>query len=154
FARERLLDLAAAELGLDPLELRRRNLLEPGDLPWEPGHTLVGEPFLLDSGDFAGLFGKAVEAAGFDEWRAEAEQLRAGGRLVGTGVGCWIDKSGLGLYETAGVDVDESGAVRVLTGGASTGQGIETVLAQIAADELGVSPGSIEVVYGDSDLIP
>jgi CO/xanthine dehydrogenase Mo-binding subunit len=154
FARERLLDVAAAELGLDSIELRRRNLLQRRDLPYEPGHTLVGEPFLLDSGDFAGLLDKAVEAARFDEWRNEAERLRTAGRLVGTGIGCWIDKSGLGLYETAGIDVDPSGMVRVLTGGASTGQGIETVLAQIAAEELGVEPQSIEVVYGDTDLIP
>src|SRR5439155_4315585 len=78
----------------------------------------------------------------------------ADGRLVGTGVGYWIDKAGLGTYETAGVEVDPTGAVRLLIGGASTGQGIETAMAQIAADELGVEPHGIEVVYGDTDLIP
>jgi CO/xanthine dehydrogenase Mo-binding subunit len=154
FARERLLDLAAAELGLDPIDLRRLNLLKRTDLPYEPGHTLVGEPFLIDSGDFAGLLDTAISAARFDEWRTRAERMRSAGRLVGTGIGYWIDKSGLGLYETAGIDVDPTGAVRVLTGGSSTGQGIETVLAQIAAESLGIEPESIEVVYGDTDLIP
>lgn len=154
FARERLLDLAAAELGLDRVELRRRNLLRADDLPYQPGHTLAGEPFLLDSGDFAGMLEKAVAAADLAGWREEAERLRAQSRLVGNGIGYWIDKSGLGLYETGGVEIDPSGAVRVLTGGNSTGQGIETVLAQIAADELGVEPRQIEVVYGDTDLVP
>jgi carbon-monoxide dehydrogenase large subunit/6-hydroxypseudooxynicotine dehydrogenase subunit gamma len=154
FARERLFDLAAEDLGLDPLELRRRNLLTEGELPWKPGHTMVGEPFLLDSGDFAGLLEKAVEEAGFASWREEAAAFRREGRPAGAGLAFWIDKSGLGVYETAGVDVDPSGCVRVLTGGASTGQGIETVLAQIAADVMGVEPGAIEVVYGDTDLIP
>ena len=74
--------------------------------------------------------------------------------MVGTGIGYWIDKSGLGVYETAGIDVEANGSVRILTGGSFTGQGIETVLAQIAADELTVDVASIEVVYGDSDLIP
>jgi len=154
FARERLLDAAAAELGLDRVELRRRNLLRADELPYEPGHTLVGEPFLLDSGDFAGALDKAVATAGYAAWTAEAAELRAAGRAVGTGAAFWIDKSGLGVYETAGIDVDTTGAVRVLTGGASTGQGIETVLAQIAADELGVEPAAIDVVYGDTDLVP
>jgi carbon-monoxide dehydrogenase large subunit/6-hydroxypseudooxynicotine dehydrogenase subunit gamma len=154
FARERLFDAAAAELGLDPVEIRRRNLLRPDELPWEPGHTLVGEPFLLDSGDFTGALEQALAAAGYARWVEEAEDLRLAGRAVGTGAAFWIDKSGLGLYETAGVDIDTTGAVRVLTGGASTGQGIETVLAQIAADELGVPAETIEVLYGDTDLIP
>ena len=100
------------------------------------------------------MLDKSLAAAGFEEWREEAGRLRANGRLVGNGVAYWIDKSGLGIYETAAVDIDPSGAVRVLTGGNSTGQGIETVLAQIAADELRVSPDSIEVIYGDTDLIP
>src|SRR5204863_444995 len=99
-------------------------------------------------------FEKTLQSADFQAWQEEAERLRAEGRLVGAGIGYWIDKSGLGVYETAAVDVDPSGAIRVLTGGASTGQGIETVLAQIAADELSVDPGSIEVIYGDTDLIP
>jgi CO/xanthine dehydrogenase Mo-binding subunit len=154
FARERLLDLAAAEIGLDPVAIRRINLLDREDIPWEPGLFYAGETYLLDSGDFLGNFEKTLAAADFPAWQEEAARLRSEGRLVGVGIGYWIDKSGLGVYETAGVDVDPTGAIRVLTGGASTGQGIETVLAQIAADQLSVEPESIEVVYGDTDLIP
>ncbi|HKP18547.1 MAG TPA: xanthine dehydrogenase family protein molybdopterin-binding subunit [Gaiellaceae bacterium] len=154
FVRERLLDIAAAQIGIDPVTIRRRNLISPEEVPWEPGLFYAGESFLLDSGDFTGMLEKSLEAAGFDEWQEEAARLRAEGRLVGNGIGYWIDKSGLGVYETAGIDVDPSGKIRVLTGGASTGQGIETVMAQIAADVLRVSPAQIEVIYGDTNLIP
>lgn len=154
FARERLLDLAAAELGIDPVELRRINLIPPEELPYEPGIPIVNEQFLLDSGDFPGHLAKAVEAADYDGWREEAKALRAEGRLVGNGIGFLLDKAGLGVYETGGVDVDAAGRIRVLTGGQSVGQGIETVFAQIVADELGVKPSDIDVIHGNTDLIP
>jgi CO/xanthine dehydrogenase Mo-binding subunit len=154
FARERLLDLASAELGIDPVELRRINLLTTEELPWRPGITIMNEDFVLDSGDFTGIVDKSVEAAGYEDWRAEAEQARAEGRLVGTGIGYFIDKGGLGIYETGAVNVDVGGRIRVLIGGFSVGQGIETVMAQIAASELGVAPDAIEVVYADTELIP
>ena len=154
FAREQLLDVAAERLGLDPLELRQRNLLARKDIPYAPGHSIAGELFQIDSADCSGMLDKAVAASSFAAWRLEATELRGQGRLVGTGVGCWMDKSGLGLYETGGVEIDAQGGIRVFTGGASTGQGIETVMAQIAADELGVDPSAIEVMYGDTDLVP
>jgi carbon-monoxide dehydrogenase large subunit/6-hydroxypseudooxynicotine dehydrogenase subunit gamma len=154
FAREHLLTIAARELGIDPVELRRINLLTTEDLPYEPDLSIGGEPFVLNSGDFTGLLDKAVEHSGFEEWRREAEDARAEGRLVGTGIGFFMDKSGLGVYETAGIDVDVDGTVRVLAGGASSGQGIETVLAQIASETLGVPMERISVIHGDTDLIP
>jgi CO/xanthine dehydrogenase Mo-binding subunit len=154
FAREHLLTIAARELELDPVELRRINLLRPEDLPYEPDLTIGGEPFALRSGDFPGLLVKARERSSFEEWRHEAEAARAEGRLVGTGVGYFMDKSGLGVYETAGIDVDLDGTVRVLAGGASSGQGIETVLAQIASETLSVPMEQISVIHGDTDLVP
>jgi CO/xanthine dehydrogenase Mo-binding subunit len=154
YAREYLLTMAARELGLDPLELRRINLLTTEELPYEPDHSIGGEPFVLNSGDFTGLLEKAVAASGFDDWRGEAEALRAEGRLIGTGIGYFMDKSGLGVYETAGIDVDVDGTVRVLAGGASSGQGIETVMGQIVSETLGVAMEKIHVIHGDTDLIP
>jgi carbon-monoxide dehydrogenase large subunit/6-hydroxypseudooxynicotine dehydrogenase subunit gamma len=154
FAREQLLTMAAAQLGVDPVELRRRNLLSTAELPHEPDLSVGGESFVLNSGDFGGLLDKAVAAAGFDQWRAEAAEQRAQGRRVGAGLAFFMDKSGLGVYETAGIDVGVDGSVRILIGGASSGQGIETVMAQIAATELGVAADRVEVVYGDTDLIP
>lgn len=149
-AREQLLDLAAAEFDLDPVEIRRRNLVTAAELPYEPGFELAGESFILDSGDFIGLIDQA--GAKYGQWRDEL--AHANGDRRGIGLSVFMDKSGLGYYETGAVDIDTTGAVRVLIGGASSGQGIETVMAQIAADELGVDPAEIQVIHGDSDLIP
>lgn len=154
YAREHLLTMAARELGMDPIALRRMNLLTRDELPYAPDHSIGGEPFVLNSGDYTGLLDKAVEASGFEEWQRESEALRAEGRMVGTGIGYFMDKSGLGVYETAGIDVDVGGTVRVLAGGASSGQGIETVLGQIVSETLGVPMERIQVVHGDTDLIP
>ena len=149
-AREQLLDLAAAEFDLDPVEIRRRNLLTAAELPYEPGFELVGESFLLDSGDFIGLIEQT--GAKYAEWCADLKVMN--GHRRGIGLSIFMDKSGLGFYETGAVDIDTTGTVRVFIGGASSGQGIETVMAQIAADELGVDPAEIHVIYGDSDLVP
>ena len=149
-AREQLFDIAAAQFGLDPAEIRRRNLITSDELPYEPGLQLAGESFLLDSGDFIGLIDQA--GAKLAQWQSDL--AFESGERRGIGLSVFMDKSGLGLYETGGVDIDVGGAVRVLIGGASSGQGIETVMAQIAADELGVDPAQIQVVYGDSDLVP
>jgi carbon-monoxide dehydrogenase large subunit/6-hydroxypseudooxynicotine dehydrogenase subunit gamma len=154
FARERLLDMAAAVVGIDTLEIRRRNLLTTEDLPWEPGVEIVFESLLLDSGDARAHFDAAVAHSAVEEWRYESEKLRDEGRLVGTGVGVLMDKAGLGLYETAAIDVDPGGRIRVSTGASSVGQGIETVLAQIVADELTVEPDMVDVVHGDTDIVP
>jgi carbon-monoxide dehydrogenase large subunit/6-hydroxypseudooxynicotine dehydrogenase subunit gamma len=153
-ARERLLDMAAERLGLDPVELRRRNLLTPGELPCDRPMSALGTDVRLDEGDYPGLLERALLASGFASWREEAQRLRERGRLVGTGLACFLEKSGLGPYETARVHVDPSGGVSVMTGGASVGQGIETVLAQIAADELHIAPDDIDVVHGDTDRVP
>ena len=154
FAREHLLDVAAAELGVGRLELRRINLLDSSEMPHAREMRTLGTDVVLDAGDYEGLLEKALRHSGFEDWEREARELREQGRLVGTGVGYFLEKSGLGPYEEAAVEVDPTGSVRVLTGGASLGQGIETVLAQIAADQLGVPPEEIEVVHTDTDLLP
>ena len=154
FAREQLLNIAAEELGVDVLELRRANLLSHDELPLEPDLMMGGEPFVLNSGEFPGLLDRGSESSDFESWRTEAQTLRKQGRLVGTGVSYFMDKSGLGMYETGGVEVDPDGSVRLLIGGASSGQGIETVMAQIAADVLTVPMDKIHVLHGDTDLVP
>lgn len=154
FARERLLDRAAAEIGVSREEIRRVNLLSAEDLPWEPGLDIVFEPYLFDSGDVRDHFEKALAAAGFHGWQEACERARSEGRLVGTGVAVLMDKAGLGLYETGSVEVDATGRVRVLTGAASVGQGVETVLAQIVADQLGIDPEIIDVLHSDTALVP
>jgi len=146
--------VAAAELGVDRLELRRENLLSTAEIPHVRHLSTLGTDVVLDAGDYEGLLDKALSRSGFEVWQEEARELRSRGRLVGTGIGYFLEKSGLGPYEEASVEVDPTGSVRVLIGGASLGQGIETVMAQIAAEELDVPPEAMEVVHTDSDLLP
>ncbi|TWP32668.1 xanthine dehydrogenase family protein molybdopterin-binding subunit [Leekyejoonella antrihumi] len=154
FARERLLDQAADELDISRVEIRRRNLLTHTDLPFEPGMDICFEPYHFDSGDVVDHLEKTLASTDFSAWESEAIELRAQGRLVGNGIGILMDKAGLGMYETGAVDVDESGRVRVRTGASSMGQGIETVLAQIVGEELQIDPDLIDVVHGDTELVP
>ena len=154
FSREHLFDTAAAELGIDRLELRRINLLDSTEMPHTRELHTLGTDVVLDAGDYKGLLDKALSHSSFEGWEQEAQQMRDQGRLVGTGIGYFLEKSGLGPYEEAAVEVDPTGSVRVLTGGTSLGQGIETVMAQIAADQLCVPPEAIEVMHTDTDLLP
>ncbi|RYF61177.1 MAG: xanthine dehydrogenase family protein molybdopterin-binding subunit [Comamonadaceae bacterium] len=154
FARERLLDLASQTVGISAIEIRRRNLLTASDLPWNPGIEMVHEPYHFVSGDPAEHLEKALTHIDWDSWVTETEQLRSDGKSVGIGVGVLMDKAGLGLYETGAVEVSAVGRVRVLTGASSVGQGIETVLSQIAAEHLQINPERIDVVHSDTDLVP
>jgi CO/xanthine dehydrogenase Mo-binding subunit len=154
FVRERLVDIAARELGLDPAEIRRRNFIEPGDMPYEVGGVSLGQRTVYDVGDYQGAFETAL--ADIDEKRLRAEQAEArqAGRYLGIGIGCLVEKAGLGPWEYARVEVDGSGHVAVYSGVASVGQGIETTLAQVCASELGVRPEEVTVVHGDSAKVP
>jgi carbon-monoxide dehydrogenase large subunit len=154
FVRERLMDIAAARLGLDPVELRRQNLITPGEMPYEVGGSALNQHTVYDCGDYASALDQALEAVGYRAARAEQAQARRAGRLVGIGVGCLVEKAGLGPWEYARVEVDATGHVAVYSGIASVGQGIETTLAQVCADELGVDPGAVTVVHGDSAQVP
>jgi carbon-monoxide dehydrogenase large subunit/6-hydroxypseudooxynicotine dehydrogenase subunit gamma len=153
FARERLLDVAAAELGLDPVELRRRNLLTPADLPVDRALPVLGHEVHIDVGDPLALLEQTLEAAGHDAWRAEAEAARERGELVGNGVACFLEKSGGGAYEESIVSVGTDGRVAAVTGGASLGQGIETVVAQAVAEQLQVPVEDVDVICGDTDRL-
>ena len=153
FARERMLDAAAKVLGIERMELRRRNLLGPDELPCNRSIRALGTDVVLDSGDYPALLERAVRESGYTSWAEDSRQRRAAGYLVGTGVALFLEKSGLGPYEVAAVRVDASGTVHLATGGTSLGQGLETVLAQIAADALGVSPSDVIVSAGDTGTL-
>ena len=153
-AREQLLDVAADQFGMDRVELRRRNLLGPGELPCERPMSTLGTEMVLDAGDYPALLAAAVAEAGRLGYPAEVERGRQAGRRFGLGLAAFLEKSGLGPQETADVTVSGTGAVHVYSGGTSLGQGIETVLAQIAADALGVEPAAVNVVNGDTNLQP
>jgi aerobic carbon-monoxide dehydrogenase large subunit len=139
---ERMVDEAARQLGLDPVELRRRNLVR--DFPHE---TPLG--WTYDSGDYERCLNRALELAEADRWRAEQRP----GRRVGIGVGMLIERSG-GQWESAAIRREPDGRIVVRTGSSPHGQGHETTFAQIVADELGVDPVAVEIRWGDSQAGP
>jgi len=153
FVRERLMDAIAAKLGLDPVEIRRRNLIAKTEMPYARTMGTLGTELTYDSGDYAGLLDKALVASGWHELQSDLRQRRAGGERVGAGLAMFVEKSGLGPYDGVRISVDESGAVEVVSGAASVGQGMETALAQICADTLGVDYRRVRVVHGQTDRI-
>jgi carbon-monoxide dehydrogenase large subunit len=153
FVRERLLDAIAAQVGVDKVEIRRRNLIAKSAMPYTLGLETLGTQIVYDSGDYSALLAKTLAAA---DWPALQEQLRARrakGEKVGAGVAMFVEKSGLGPFDTVRVKVAPSGTIEVITGVASLGQGVETVIAQICADALGVDYASIRVIHGQTDHI-
>ena len=154
FTMERIVDTVARELGLDPVEVRIRNMIAAEDLPRARGlaNVLAGE-IVYDSGDYAECLRRALALSGYDEFRATQDEERSRGRLVGIGIGAFVEETGLGPYEMGSVRLEPSGQVVVHTGACTSGQGHLTTLAQIAADTLGVDPDDVDVRYGDTDLV-
>ena len=139
FVRERLLDVAARKLGIDAPEIRRRNLVRPQDMPFRRTFDQPGvEPQVLDSGDYPGLLQKALQAIRFDSLQEDIVRRRKAGEIVGVGMSVFFDESGRGPADGARATIDADGKVELVTGGASVGQGFETIMAQICADTLGV----------------
>ena len=153
FVRERLMDAIAARLRLDRIEVRRRNFVTKAEMPYARPMATLGTEVVLDSGDYVGLLDKILAAAKWDELTRDLARRRADGELVGAGLAFFVEKSGLGPFDGVRVSVDTSGLVEVVTGVASIGQGIETVVAQICADALGVDYRRIRVVHGQTDRI-
>ena len=151
FVRERVLDAVAEAAGLDRLEVRRRNLIGPAEMPFDRGTNALGTKVVYDSGDYPRLMGRASDRWGLPALERELEARRAAGEPVGIGYGFFVEKSGLGPYAGARVEADEAGHVRVVTGAASVGQGVETVIAQICDEVLGVGLENISVVHGQTD---
>ncbi|MEJ8569992.1 xanthine dehydrogenase family protein molybdopterin-binding subunit [Microbaculum marinum] len=154
FVRERLIEAIGRNLGIDALQVRRVNLLASSDMPYERGLSALETEVVLDSGDYEGLLDKALDFVGWNDLQDEAERRRAAGEAVGVGLGMFVEKSGLGPSEVVDVSVQTDGSVRVVTGAASVGQGMETVIAQICAETLGVDYRRIRVLHGDTNLIP
>ena len=162
YAVERMIDILAAELKMDPAEVRRRNFLTPESFPYS---TLTG--LVYDSGNYAALLDKALQVADYAGLRREQERARRSGRLVGVGMAGYVEVSGWGpstvagavgiahgLFESATVRADWDGTVTVLSGTSPHGQGHETAWAQIVAEVLGVSLEDVAVKHGDTAQIP
>jgi aerobic carbon-monoxide dehydrogenase large subunit len=153
FVRERLMDAIASRLGLDAVEVRRRNLIAKAEMPYERPLDAIGDEIVYDSGDYAGLLDRALAAVGWEALQVALRQRRAAGEAVGASLAIFVEKSGLGPTDRVTISVDNDGIVELVTGGASVGQGFETVMAQIAADPLGVDYRRVRVVHGHTDRI-
>jgi carbon-monoxide dehydrogenase large subunit len=153
FVVERLLDIAARELGLDRTEIRRRNFIPPAAFPYN--NEIIYQDFTAltyDSGNYAPILEKALELIGYEQFlKEEQPRLRTQGKRVGIGVVAYVEGTGIGPYEGARVKVQTSGKVLVVTGVGTQGQGHFTSFAQIVAEQLGVDVKDVEVVTGDTD---
>ena len=151
FARERLMDLGAARLGLDPAEIRRRNLIRADEMPYDCGTKSFGANTVYDSGDYPALFDELLRRLDYDRARATlaARNARPGPRR-GIGLCVYVEKTGLGPFETAHLEARADGRFTVDTGASSMGPGLETVLAQILGECLGVTTDRFEVRHTDT----
>lgn len=154
FVLDRLLDRAARRIGMDAAELRRRNLIRPEEMPGPTGLTYRdGAPITYDPADYPAAFDRLLAALDYPGWRAEQARRRGGPRPIGLGLCAYVEGTGIGPFEGADIRVDPDGTVFVHLGVCAQGQGHETTLAQITADELGVPLASVVVVGGDTSLV-
>jgi carbon-monoxide dehydrogenase large subunit len=162
FVAERLMDMGAKALGLDPLEIRRRNLVRPEEFPYR-----IASGIIWDKTGFIECLDAAAETAGYGQLRKEQAEARKQGRLFGIGIASYAELTGIGSRiavapgmpintgsETAKITIDSTGGITAAFGVASHGQGLETTLAQIVADDLGARFEDVRVIQGDSDEVP
>ncbi|PZQ97665.1 MAG: xanthine dehydrogenase [Cereibacter sphaeroides] len=153
FARERLLDAIADKVGIDRLEVRRRNLIPEDKIPYDRGIDALGTHVVYDSGRYHDLLARLEAHVGWNELTAKLAARRAAGEMVGIGIGYFVEKSGLGPEDLVRMHMDGDGGIRIVTGVASIGQGVETAMAQICAGVLGIGMTGIEVIHGQTRLI-
>jgi carbon-monoxide dehydrogenase large subunit len=153
FVRERLVDAIAHQLKLDPIEVRRLNAVTVKEMPFKRPLEALGEEIHFDSGDYHALLDKVLDYVKWKELNAELAARRNNGEMVGIGLAMFVEKAGLGPADGVRIQVDTSGAIEVITGGASIGQGFETVMAQVAAETLGADYHKMRVIHGQTDRI-
>jgi carbon-monoxide dehydrogenase large subunit/6-hydroxypseudooxynicotine dehydrogenase subunit gamma len=153
FVRERLVEAIAHRLRLDSVEVRRRNSITPAEMPFPRALEVLGDEVEHDTGDYMGLLDKMLAHVGWEKLKARLRARRAQGELAGAGIAMFVEKSGLGPSDGVRISVDTSGMVEVVTGGASIGQGFETVVAQVAAEMIGIDYRHVRVIHGQTDRI-
>jgi carbon-monoxide dehydrogenase large subunit len=155
FTMDRVLDILARKASLDPLEVRKRNLISKADMPYSSGLIYRdGVPVVYDDTDLELLLNTAIAKSDYQGWRERQAQLRQQGRSIGIGISSYVEAGGIGPCEGATVQVDDHGRVKVAVGVNSQGQGHETTMAQICAQHLGASFEDVYVVGGDTSVIP
>jgi aerobic carbon-monoxide dehydrogenase large subunit len=155
FAMERIIDLVARRLDLEPAEVRRRNMIRADEMPYRVGIPYRdGEPIVYDSGDYPAALEKALDAVGgVVAFRQRQSEARRDGRWLGLGIGCYIEGTGVGPFESAFVRVDPSGKIYVACGAAPQGQGMETIFSQVMADLWQVAPEDVVLTFADTAAI-
>ena len=155
FAMERMMDLIAGELGLDPSVVRMRNLVQAAEMPYALGIPYRdGEPIVYDSGDYPESLRLALEAiGGVEAFREKQRAARAQGKYLGLGLGCYVEGTGVGPFEGATIRVDPTGKIYLAGGACPQGQGMETIFSQIVADTWKVDPSDVVVALADTSAI-
>lgn len=152
FAMERIVDIVAGELGLEPAEVRLRNMIRDDEMPYAIGLPYRdGEPIVYDGGDYPAALEKALEAVGgLSAFRERQRAARDDGRLLGLGLGCYVEGTGVGPFESALVRIESSGKIYVTSGACPQGQGMETIFAQVVADAWNVHPDDVVISLADT----
>lgn len=153
FARERLMDAIGHRLGLDPLDVRRVNLIPEASMPFDRGIDALGTHVVYDSGKYHDLLDRLAAHVDLPALRADAARRRDRGERVGIGIAFFVEKSGLGPLDRVRIALEPDGSVEIVTGVASIGQGVETAMAQICAETLAVPIESIRVIHGQTARI-
>jgi len=154
FVMERMLDFVAARAGLDPLEVRMRNIIPAEEMPYSNGLTYRDNvPITYDGGDYPRMLRLAVERFGYESWRKKQAEARKQGRLIGIGMSSSLEAGGVGPCEGARITIDDKGRVSVYLGVSTQGQSHETTFAQVCAEYLDVPFESVRVVAGDTSLM-
>jgi carbon-monoxide dehydrogenase large subunit len=155
FAMERIIDLVAGEVGLEPAEVRLRNMIRDDEMPYAMGMPYRdGQPIVYDGGDYPAALERALEAiGGLSAFRERQRAARDDGRHLGLGLGCYVEGTGVGPFESALVRIDPSGKIYLSAGGCPQGQGMETIFAQVVADAWNVYPDDVVVTLADTAAI-
>jgi carbon-monoxide dehydrogenase large subunit len=155
FAMERIMDLVAGELGLEPAEVRARNMVRADEMPYAAGLPYRdGQPIVYDGGDYPAALTKALTAlGGVAAFRARQRVAREQGRYLGLGIGCYVEGTGVGPFESALVRIEPSGKIFVTSGACPQGQGMETIFSQVVADAWRVDPEDVVISLADTAAI-
>jgi aerobic carbon-monoxide dehydrogenase large subunit len=155
FAMERVIDLVARELDLEPADVRLRNMVRADEMPYRAGIPYRdGEPIVYDGGDYPAALNKALAAiGGVAAFRTRQRAAWAEGRYLGLGIGCYVEGTGVGPFESATVRIDPSGKIYVSSGACPQGQGMETIFAQVVADAWSVDPDDVVMALADTSAI-
>src|ERR1700730_15086356 len=153
FVRERLIDVIADRLGLDPVVVRRRKFIAESAMAFRREFSALVTEIIYDTGDYAGLLDKFLNRVQWETLHADVVQRRQAGEIAGLGLGFFVEKSGLGPFDDVRITLGGDGTIEVITGAASIDQGIETVLVQTCADELATGLDRIGLTHGQMDRI-